>query len=325
MEKKGPFKIRELKNLNAGAQIWGKYLVLEKIQRKTKDGKDIVNLKIGDASGDIDVIVWDSCNVSGEINNGSVIGLLGDLGLYNNRLQITAKRIKVLEEDITPYLKGPDINIDTLVKELEETLNSVSDPYINKFLLNIFTPAVKEAFIKAPAAKKIHHNYPGGLLEHTIQVVKLCAQAAKLYPRLNRDLLVAGALIHDIGKVKEYEIKVVPEYTIPGRMVGHIVLGNEMVDDAIKRIRQEGNVFPENLEMMLKHMVLSHHGYLEYGSPVIPLFPEALLLHMADNLDAKLFVFINKIEEDESEEDLFTAYDNFFEQHFFKYRYGSEE
>lgn len=306
-------------------QIWGKYLVLEKVQRKTKDGKDIINLRIGDSSGEMDVVIWDNCNVSGEIHNGSVVGLLGDLGLYNNRLQITAKRIKVLQEDIAPYLKGPDINVEILAKELEEVLHSVSDPYINKLLLNIFTPDVKEAFIKAPAAKKIHHNYPGGLLEHTLQVVKLCSYAAKLYPMLNRDLLVAGALIHDIGKVKEYAIKAIPEYTVAGRMVGHIVLGHEMVDDAIKNIRQEGSLFPENLEMMIKHMILSHHGYLEYGSPVKPLFPEALLLHTADNLDAKMFVFINRIKEDETEEDLFTAYDSFFEQHFFKYRYEGEE
>lgn len=324
MDKKGPFKVSELKNLNTGSQIWGKYLVLERIQRKTKDGKDIINLKIGDSSGDIDVIIWENCNVSGEINSGSVIGLLGDLGSHNSRLQITAKRIKVLEEDVTPYLKGPDIEVEILVEELDAYLHSISDPYINQLLQNVFTPEVKETFIKAPAAKKIHHNYPGGLLEHTIQVAKLCAQAAELYPDLNRDLLVAGALLHDIGKVKEYAIKVLPEYTVAGRMVGHIVLGHEMVDEAIKKIRQEGGYFPDHLEMMIKHMVLSHHGYLEYGSPVKPLFPEALLLHTADNLDAKLFVFINKIKEDESEDNLFTAYDNFFEQHFFKYRYGSE-
>ncbi len=324
MEKKGPFLIKELKGLNPGTQVWGKYLVLEKVQRKTKDGKDLINLSLGDSSGSIDAIVWDNCNISGTIEKGLVIGLLGDLGLYNNRLQVTAKRIKVTEEDIAPYLKGPAADIKELAGELDELLNSITDIHISKLLKHIFTPETKATFINAPAAKKIHHNYPSGLLEHTVQVAKICSRTTELYPMLNRDLLVAGALLHDIGKVYEYEIKVLPEYTASGRLVGHIVLGSEMVGNAIDTIRQQGDSFPSHLEMMLKHMILSHHGSLEYGSPVKPLFPEALLLHMADNLDAKLFVFVNKIEEDEGGEGLFTPYDIIFDQHFFKYRYDSE-
>ncbi|HZK43039.1 MAG TPA: HD domain-containing protein [Syntrophomonadaceae bacterium] len=325
MEKKGPFLIKELRSLEPGKQLWGKYLVSEKLQRKTKDGKTIINLKISDSSGDIDVVVWESCDVAGEINSGSVIGLLGDLGLYNNRLQITAKRIKVIDEDINIYLKGPAIDIEELEGEMDELVQSITDPYIAKLLHYIFTPEIKEAFIKAPAAKMVHHNYPGGLLEHTLKVAKICGQATDLYPLLNRDLLVAGAILHDIGKIKEYEIIVLPEYTVSGRMVGHIVLGNEMIANVIDKIRQDGDTFPPNLEVMIKHMILSHHGYLEYGSPVTPLFPEAFVLHMADNLDAKLFVYLNKIAEDEESEDLFTPYDSFFEQYFFKYRYEAGE
>lgn len=322
MDKKGPFLIKEIKSLNQGSQLWGKYLVLEKLARKTKDGKDVMNLKVGDASGEIDVVVWENCNVAGEINIGAVIGLLGDLGTYNNRLQITGKRIKVMEEDVTPYLKGPALNIEVLVEKFNKLTDSISDRYILALLQNIFTPELKDAFIKAPAAKRVHHNYPGGLLEHTLQVAYICDMATKLYPELNRDLLIVGAILHDIGKVEEYEIAAVPEYTVSGRLVGHIVLGHEMVDKAIRLIRAQGQDFPDYLEMMIKHMILSHHGNLEYGSPVKPLFPEAFLLHMADNLDAKLFVFLNKIEEDESEDSQFTPYDSFFEQYFFKYRYG---
>lgn len=325
MEKKGPFTVKELKSLSPGTQIRSKYIVLEKVDRKTKDGRDFMNLNLGDATGNIDVIAWDTCNVSGNVEKGLVIGILGDLALYNNRLQINAKLIKVMEgEDVTPYLKGPPVELNQLEQEFDKLLASITDVHINKLLHTIFTLDVKAAFMKTPAAKKIHHNYPGGLLEHTIQVANICASAASLYPVLNRDLLIAGAILHDIGKLAEYEIKVLPEYTTSGRLVGHIVLGHEMVDNAIRSIRQADESFPENLEMMIKHMVLSHHGTMEFGSPVIPLFPEAFLLHMADNLDAKLFVFINKIEEEEAGEDLFTAYDSFFAQHFFKYRYEGE-
>lgn len=322
MDKKGPFLVKEIKTLSPGRQIWGKFLVLEKVHRKTKDGKEVTNLRVGDNTGEIDVVIWDNCEVGGEINTNIVLGIQGDLGVYNNRLQITGKRVKALEDDITPYLKGPDTDIDKLKEDFAEICNSINDPYIANLLEQIFTPIFLEVFCKSPAAKKVHHNYPGGLLEHTLQVANICHMTAKLYPKLNRDLLVAGAILHDIGKVEEYELAAVPEYTMSGRMVGHIVLGHEIIDVAIKNIRANGDNFPEFLEVMIKHMILSHHGSLEFGSPVKPLFPEALLLHMADNLDAKLFVFINKIEEDEEGESLFTPYDSFFEQYFFKYRYG---
>lgn len=324
MEKKGASLIKDIRNMSQGEQLWGKYLVLEKNIRKIKDGRDITNLKVGDATGDIDVIVWDTCNISGIIQVGTVIGLLGDLGLYNNRLQVTAKRVKVLEEDPASYLKTPDMSVDELIQEFDQMVASINDYYLHAVIERIFDSSMREKFFHAPAAKKIHHNYVGGLLEHTLHVANLCIKAADIYPMLNRDLLITGAIMHDIGKVQEYEIKITPEYTVAGRMLGHIVQGNEVLGEAIKAIRQEKGDFPEYLEIMLKHMVLSHHGNLEYGSPVKPLFPEAMLLHMMDNLDAKMFVFFNKINEEEEGEGLFTNYDSFFEQTFFKYRYKSD-
>lgn len=324
MEKKGPLVIKAIKSLNPGQQIWGKYLITDKIHKKTKDGKDMVYLKIGDSTGEIDVVVWDNCAVSGLNDVGAVIGLLGDTGIFNNRMQITAKRIKTLEEDPLLYLRTPEISIDKLIKQFEDILTSIQEPYLNQLMLSIFTPALTEKFFRAPAAKKVHHNYPGGLLEHTLNVADLCLKACETYPELNRDLIVAGAIMHDIGKISEYAIKVAPQYTVEGRLVGHIVMGSEMAGNAICQLRKEGHDFPAELEWMLKHMILSHHGELEYGSPVKPLFPEALLLHMMDNLDAKMFIFNNKIAEDEGEDQYFTNYDGFFDQLFFKYRYPGE-
>lgn len=321
MEKKGPFTIKELRSLSPGTQFWGKYLVLDKNQRKIKDGRDIINLKLGDTTGEVDAVVWDSCKVTGELENGAVIGLLADVGSYNNRLQATAKRIKVLEEDPLAYLKKPDVDIDDLIAKFEYFINSVTNPHLEELLTRIFTPAIRTIFFRAPAAKKIHHNYSGGLLEHTITVAQLCSQVAGNYPDINRDLLISGALLHDIGKLQEFEMKVVPEYTVEGRLLGHIVMGSELITDQIAQMRAENIGFPVKLEWMLKHMILSHHGSLEFGSPVIPLFPEAFMLYMMDNLDAKMFVYKQKIDENDGTDEFFTNYDTFFGQYFFTYRY----
>lgn len=330
MEKKGPFTVKELRTLAPGTQFWGKYLILDKNQRKIKDGRDIINLKLGDTTGEVDAVVWDSCKVTGELENGAVIGLLADVGSYNNRLQATAKRIKILEEDPQAYVKKPDVDIDTLIGQFGEIMNRVTDPCLQELLNRIFSPEVRTIFFGAPAAKKIHHNYSGGLLEHTLNVAKLCAQVAGNYPDLNCDLLICGALLHDIGKLQEYELKVVPEYTVEGRLLGHIVMGSELITEQIAQMRADNIDFPAKLEWMLKHMILSHHGSLEFGSPVIPLFPEAFMLYMMDNLDAKMFVYKQKIDEHDGADELFTNYDSFFGQYFFTYRYqennnGKEE
>jgi 3'-5' exoribonuclease len=325
LDKKGPYTIQELKSLTVGTQFWGRFLILEKTQRKIKDGRDLINLKLGDTTGEVDAVVWDNCKVVGEMETGAVIGILADLGLYNNRLQVTARRIKILEDDPFNYVKKPDIDASTMVAEFTSMLGSITDPYLKELLARIFNSETKAVFFKAPAAKKIHHNYSGGLLEHTLSVVKLCDKIAGNYPDLNRDLLLTGALLHDIGKLKEYEMKVVPEYSVEGRLLGHIVMGSEMITAHINALRADGVLFPEKLEWMIKHMILSHHGNLEFGSPVIPLFPEAFVLYMMDNLDAKLFVFKYKINENSGEDEFFTNYDSFFGQNFFTYRYQADK
>ncbi|NLG32888.1 MAG: HD domain-containing protein [Syntrophomonadaceae bacterium] len=320
MERKGPYLVKELKTLQPGVQIWGKYLILEKVQRKTKDGREVINLTVCDSTGDIDAVIWDNCSISGNLQTGLVVGVLGDLGSYNNRLQITAKRVKILEENPDQYIKKPDLDIEKLWFKLNQLIESVSDAYMKELLTRVFS-GLNNQFGYAPAAKKIHHNYAGGLLEHTIAVANLLDKTAGLYPDTNRDLIITGALLHDIGKVVEYEIKLVPEYTVEGRLLGHIMLGAEIVGRHIEQMKKDGVDFPAKLEWMIKHMILSHHGSLEYGSPVIPVFPEAFLLHIMDNLDARMFVFKEKMAEYSGEDDLF-SYDSLFHQYFFKYRYG---
>ncbi|MDD2509519.1 MAG: HD domain-containing protein [Syntrophomonas sp.] len=320
MEKKGPFTVKELKALPPGTQFWGKYLIIGKNQRKTKDGREIIDLRIADSSGEIYSVVWDSCSIHGELETGLVIGLLGDIGIYNQRLQVIAKRIKILDEDQRQYLRMPLTDMEQLVKEFDQILNSIADPNMKELLQRVFNPEIRARFFQAPAAKKIHHNYYGGLLEHSLSVAGLCNKAADSYPGINRDLLLTGALLHDIGKLVEYEMDVAPRYTPEGRLLGHIVLGNEMVAARINEMKNEGIEFPLELEWMIKHMLVSHHGSLEYGSPVLPLFTEAYILYAMDNLDARVFVFKNKIEEGDGDEEYFSKYDSFYGQHFFTFR-----
>ncbi|MDR1159794.1 MAG: HD domain-containing protein [Syntrophomonadaceae bacterium] len=325
--KKGPYTISELKAFTNGQQIWGKYLLLALYKRKTRDGKDFSNLKIGDKSGEIDVVAWENCQWSGNVEAGKVIGLLGDIGFYNNRQQLTAKRIKILEdEDHIDYQKSPEIDINILIAEFEQSLQEVEDLYLRGLLQIIFTSERKDKFFRSPAAKKIHHNYMGGLLEHTVYLVKLSRRIAEVYPKINKDLLLTGALLHDVGKTAELSMSVAaPEYTTVGRLLGHITLGADIVTEAIRDYRQRIGFFPEELAMVLRHMILSHHGVLEFGSPVKPLFPEAFMLYFMDNLDAKMFVYFNHIEEDRENPDPFTPYDNLYQQNYYKYRYSYEK
>ncbi len=325
MDKKGPFTIRDLKALSPGQQVWGKYLITELTHRKTKDGKDFSNIKIADKTGELDVIAWENCQWSRNTSRGAVVGLLGDLLLFNNRLQITAKRIKELDEKAIAYQKSPETAMEILEGEFEECLLAIKDPYLRELMQVIFTSERKTMFFNAPAAKKIHHNYAGGLLEHTINLVRICKRVGPIYRELNQDLLVVGALMHDVGKLEELSLDITPDYTVEGRLLGHIMLGVEILNEGIKALRKNGVEFPRDLELVLRHMILSHHGLLEFGSPVKPMTPEAFFLYSIDNLDAKMFVFFNSITEDQENSGLFTPYDNLHQQNYYKYRYEYNE
>lgn len=315
---------REMQAVSVGQQISGKFLILDRVYRKTKDGKDMYNLKLGDSSGDIDAVVWENCRLTGTLASGEVIGILGDMGNFAGRNQITARIIKVLEEDPSLYVKQAE-NLEQLKQHFDELVGAVQDNCLQNLIKRVFDPPAKEIFFRAPAAKRIHHNYPGGLLEHSCQVADLALKIVDSYPYLNKDLLLFGALVHDIGKILEFKNGAAPQYTTEGKLLGHIVIGSEMIGQEINQLRSEGYDFPPNLEWMIKHMILSHHGTMEFGSPVIPLFPEAFALHMADNLDAKMYIFKNKLQENSGEEEYFTNYDNYFAQQFFTYRYPSQE
>jgi 3'-5' exoribonuclease len=218
----------------------------------------------------------------------------GEVSRYNGRLQLTLDKLRVAEGEeveLSDYLPQTAFDVEELWSELERTVESITDIHL-KSLLRAFLgdEEIAEAFRQAPAAKSLHHAWLGGLLEHVVSLAGLCELAAKHYPEINRDLLLTGAILHDIGKLSELSWGTSFDYTIPGQLLGHITLGVSMIERKLVALPD----FPAALRVLVEHLVLSHHGKLEFGSPKLPMIAEAVMLHHLDDLDAKMQVMRNE-------------------------------
>ena len=269
------------------------YLCKHKQSAVTKNGKPYETVILQDKTGTIDAKVWDLNNAGiSEFDTLDYIEVYGDVNSFQGALQVNVKRIRVCHEgeyDPADYLPVSGKNIDEMYKELLGLIGRTENEYLKKLLESFFVE--DEAFIRAfrtsSAAKTVHHGFVGGLLEHTLSVAKLCEYFCKTYPILKRDLLITAALCHDIGKTKELSLFPENDYTDDGQLLGHIVMGAEMVGEKARQIPG----FPPVLEAELKHCILAHHGEYEYGSPKKPALIEAAALNLADNADAKLETF----------------------------------
>ena len=258
-----------------------------------QNGKPYETVILQDKTGTIDAKVWDPNNAGiSEFDTLDYIEVYGDVNSFQGALQVNVKRIRVCHEgeyDPADYLPVSKKNIDEMYKELLGLIGRTENEYLKKLLESFFVE--DEAFIRAfrtsSAAKTVHHGFVGGLLEHTLSVAKLCEYFCKTYPILKRDLLITAALCHDIGKTKELSLFPENDYTDDGQLLGHIVMGAEMVGEKARQIPG----FPPVLEAELKHCILAHHGEYEYGSPKKPALIEAAALNLADNADAKLETF----------------------------------
>ena len=266
------------------------YLIKHKQAAVTKNGKPYENVILQDKTGSIDGKIWDPNSAGREdydVLDYCLVG--GNVTSFNGQLQANIKRIRKAGEgeyDPADYLPVSSHNIDEMYEELIKMADSIKSEYLKKLCRSFFVEDddfIKK-FKKNSAAKSVHHGFVGGLLEHTLSVVKLCDFYASRYPMLKRDLLICAAMLHDIGKVKEISPFPENDYTDDGQLLGHIVMGCEMVGEKVKGI--EG--FPHKLEAEIKHCILAHHGEYEFGSPKKPALMEALALNMADNLDAKM-------------------------------------
>lgn len=279
-----------INELHEGETIRGIYLCKGKRSAETRNGKPYDNLLLQDKTGTLDGKVWDP-NSQGiaDYDEKNFIEVFGDVISYNNNLQLNVKQIRVAGEgeyDPADYMPTSEKSVEGMYGELLSYIRQISNDYLRQAVEYYFVEDAE--FIKGfkghSAAKTVHHGFAGGLLEHTLSVVKMCDYFAGTYAILNKDLLIASAICHDIGKTKELSAFPDNDYTDDGQLLGHIIIGVEMVSEAVRAIPG----FPEKLASELKHCIIAHHGELEYGSPKKPALAEAMALNLADNADAKM-------------------------------------
>ena len=282
--------MKYIESFREGERVSGIYLCKFRQSALTKAGKSYENLIFQDKTGTIDSKIWDP-NSGGieDFDAMDYVDIVADVTMFQGQPQLNVKRArKAREGEYNPadYLPVSSKDIEVMYKELLGFVAKVKDPYLSKLLKSLFVEDVEfaKAFKFSSAAKTVHHGFVGGLLEHTLSVTKLCEYYVNYYPMINADLLYTAAMCHDIGKV--YELSPFPEndYTDEGQLLGHIMIGAEMVGDRIRDIPG----FPIKLGNELKHCILAHHGELEYGSPKKPALLEAVALNFADNTDAHL-------------------------------------
>ena len=282
--------MRYINTLVEGETIRNIYLCEGKRSAETRNGKPYDNLILQDKTGTLDGKVWDpNSNGIADYDEMDFIEVFGDVISYNNNLQLNIRQIRKAYEDeyvAADYMPTTEKSTDSMFEELIGYVKKIDNDYLRQAVEYYFVN--DEAFIKTfvghSAAKTVHHGFAGGLLEHTLSVVKMCEYMVSAYPILNKDLLYAAAICHDIGKTKELSPFPTNDYTDDGQLLGHIVIGVEMISDAVRSIPG----FPEQLASELKHCIVAHHGELEYGSPKKPALAEALALNFADATDAKM-------------------------------------
>lgn len=279
-----------IEELHEGDRISDIYFCKHKQSATTKNGKPYENLILQDKTGVIDAKIWDP-NSQGieDFSSMDFIEVYGEVTSFQNTLQINIKRVRRCREgeyDPADYLPVSDKDIEEMYQELLGYIAALRNDNLKELAEAFFvkdTDFIKR-FKNSSAAKNVHHGFVGGLLEHTLGVVHLCEFYTKSYPMLNKDLLIVAGMLHDIGKTKELSAFPENDYTDEGQLLGHIMMGTEMVGDKIRELPD----FPLSLANELKHCILSHHGELEYGSPKKPALIEAVALNFADNTDAKM-------------------------------------
>jgi 3'-5' exoribonuclease len=265
------------------------FVVTTKQVKPKKSGEPYLALTLADRCGQIEAKMWD--NVEDAIDafeQEDFLKIKGLLNKYKNRFQLTIHKLRKLgdsEVDFADYLPKTIKNIDDLWRTLEDFVGSIDNFHL-KTLVQAFMadPDIAAAYRNAPAAKTLHHAYIGGLLDHVVSLFRSCDLMSRNYPQVNRDLLLTGAFLHDIGKIHELSYTRSFSYTSRGQLLGHMIIELEMLQAKIAQIPD----FPDNLKTLLEHLIISHHGEYEFGSPKLPMFPEALMLHYLDDLDSKM-------------------------------------
>lgn len=313
-----------IKDLKVTDKLDQDFHVTKISQRTTKSGSTYYQLELRDVSGKIAAKIWDNLPEVHQVAEDSFVSVKGKMDVYKGVMQIIIDDIKpVPPEDINRdlFAVAPVKDIELLYEKLQEYLTKIEDHYLGELKDKFLEDEIFMGKFKAsPAAIEIHHAYPGGLLEHTVNLMNLAERIAEFYykpgeskePLINRDLLITGIFLHDIGKIKEYEMKISPQMTDEGKLLGHTIMGIMMLEEKIRQIED----FPAQYKILLEHLIGSHHGQREYGAPVLPMTPEALVLHYLDNLDARMGEYMQLSQK--SDNSAWTEWSKSLERQFYK-------
>ncbi len=285
------------------------FLVQTKEVRQKRTGEPFLSLTLADKTGNIDAKMWDNVSAVAEtFDRDDFVQVKGLVQVFQNRRQLTIHRLQFVSDkdvDLADFLPASRRDVQEMFTELHGIVMGMSNPYLKGLLAAFFADEdIARAYRVAPAAKSVHHAYIGGLIEHVLSMCKLAKMTAAHYEDIDSDLLLAGVLLHDIGKIRELSFERTFTYTTEGQLIGHIQIALRMIAEKIRAVPG----FPPKLRMLLEHMILSHHGSLEFGSSKVPQFAEAMLLHQIDNMDSKMETFRNSVAMDDRVDGEWTGY-----------------
>ncbi len=306
-----------IKDLKEKQKVQSPFLVRTKTVPLNKKGDPYINILLADKTGDLEARVWENVvEMSEKFDSGDIVFVEGIAQNYQGKLQLRVNYINKIareEVNIEDYLPASPVPINRLWDETKQLLNSITEPNLKRLVHKIYDDKnLVELIKRTPAAKEIHHNFVGGLLYHSLSVMRIVNFIASHYPVLNRDLLLLGAFLHDIGKTKELSVENFFDYTDEGKLIGHIVIGDRIITDLISDIEN----FPDSLAFELRHIVLSHHGDLSKGSPKVPMTMEALIISFVDDMDARVENWKKIFEREDGKK--WTTYQKMYERSLFR-------
>ena len=308
-----------VKDIQERNRIEAPFLVRDKIIGMAKNGRPYMTLKLMDCTGEVEGRIWDRVDeLSAQFNKDDFVQVSGKASVYMGKMQLVIQELVRLEEseiNLCDFLPVSDRPVAEMVDELTSIVEGLTDPGLRSLMQAFLADKdFMAGYTRAPAAKAMHHVYLGGLLEHSLAVAVLATDISKRYPGLNRDLLVVGALLHDVGKIVELRYQRSFEYTDAGKLLGHIMIGVELVEEKLRALQD----FPQELAIHLKHLLLSHHGQYEYGSPKRPKTLEAVILNFLDDLDSKINGVRTHIDREPDSDSSWTQYHRLYDRYFFK-------
>ena len=308
-----------IKDIQERDLIDSPFLVRAKIIGMAKNGRPYMTLKLMDCSGEVEGRVWDRVDeLSAQFDKDDFVHATGKASVYMGKMQLIIQNLNRSEEsevDLAAFLPVSTRPVAEMVAELTSIVEGLADHALKNLMQAFLSDKdFMAGYTRAPAAKAMHHVYLGGLLEHSLAVAALANDISQRYPDLNRDLLVVGALLHDVGKVAELRYQRSFEYTDAGKLLGHIMIGVELLEEKLRTLHD----FPQELAIHLKHLLLSHHGQYEYGSPKRPKTMEAVILNFLDDLDSKINGVRTHIDREPDSESTWTQYHRLYDRYFFK-------